>query len=285
MFETYDVSRFLGRPVHLFVFRRGPLVWRFASCDRDVTVDGHTYLGAQIKRGEIKQTAERAKDKLTISLAYLRDPNAFAYPVTQSLGDNWFPYTPGQAVTVECLATHFGDTDPPVVEWTGEVLQPRFKDVELELQCVPTRSYDRAYNQGPKWQRACWKTVYSTGVRGCNLGLDAFKVDAELTEVDGLTLTAAEFAAAPINLAGGWIEWEGVSGTQRLTVMRHVGSEITVLSGASELEVGLVVAARPTCEQTWEACAARRADPQNHFGGAVYKPIKNPREGVSMSWG
>ena len=30
---------------------------------------------------------------------------------------------------------------------------------------------------------------------------------------------------------------------------------------------------------------ARRDDPQNHYGGAFYKPVKNPYDGGSMSWG
>jgi hypothetical protein len=189
---------------------------------------------------------------------------------------------PAETVTVTCLATHYGDTDPPVVEWMGQVVQPKFGDVELELVCEPSGTLDRAYNQGPKWQRACWKTVYSTGVRGCNLALDAYEVEATLSAVDGLTLTSAAFATAPLNLAGGWIEWTGASGTQRLTIMAHAGEEVVVLSGAADLDVGLDVVARPGCEQTWAACAARGNT--INYGGAIYKPVKNPMDGVSMSW-
>lgn len=283
MFDTYDQSRFLGRPVHLFAFTRGSLVWRYAACDRAVTAGGHTYLAAQIKRSEIKQTTEPAKDKLRISVAYLRDPAAAVVPATQPLGDNWFPYTPAETVSVTCYAYHVGDADLPAVEWMGQVVQPRFGDVELELECEPTTAFDRAYKQGPRWQRACWKTVYSSGVRGCNLGLDAFKVDAVLSAVSGLTLTAAAFASAPLNLAGGWIEWTGASGVQRLTIMRHVGDEIDVLTGAADLAATLVVVARPGCEQNWAACLARSNTV--NYGGAIYKPTKNPTDGVSMSWG
>ena len=54
----------------------------------------------------------------------------------------------------------------------------------------------------------------------------------------------------------------------------------------NSLPAALEVTALPTCPGTWDACAARRDDPQNHFGGCVYKPIKSPYDGgESMSWG
>ena len=284
MFDAFELSRFAGKPIHLFLFMRQNLTWRYASCDRDLVIGGFTYLAAQIERGEIKQTVERAKDRLTIKLAYLRDPNALEFPSTQSLGDNWHPYTPSDEVQVICMTTHYGDTDPPKVEWMGVVTQPKFGDVELELTCEPTNGYARARNQGPKWQRSCWKTVYSQGVRGCNLNRDAFKVDAVLTSAVGITLKADAFATSPLPLAGGYVTWTRGDGlAERRSIMTHSGDTITVLYSASELAGGLAVTARPACPRTWSACEARGNT--INFGGAVYKPIKNPKEGVSMSWG
>ncbi|HEL4296638.1 DUF2163 domain-containing protein [Stenotrophomonas maltophilia] len=363
MFEQREQSRFTGEPIWLFVFTRQSLVWRYCTADRDLVIGGQTYKSAQITRSEIKQTAERAKDKITITLAYLRDPTAKKYPVTQPLGDNWFPYVPSSTVYVTCLATHYGDTDPPAVEWMGQVTQPKFGDVELELTCEPTGGTDRARNQGAKWQRGCWKTVYSTGLRGCNLiagpipvagtltavsGADitaasfvsqartfvggtatwqtpeevegegpvqhtaaiiahsgttltlddatglavdsqviAYTVplwtEATLTDVDGLTLTAPEFAGAPLNLAGGSLTWTNVDGlVERRSIMSHSGDEIAILYGSSDLEAGLPVIAVPGCPRTWAACDARGNTV--HYGGAIYKPGKNPTED-SMSWG
>lgn len=184
MFESFELSRFLGRPIQYFIFRRQGLTWRYCTGSQDQVVGGHTYTAGQIERSEIKQTAERAKDKLKITLAYLRAPDAVEYPSTQELGDNWFPFVPTSTVTVVCMAGHVGDTDPPAIEWMGQVTQPKFTDTELELTCEPTSGTDRARNQGAKWQRGCWKTVYSTGPRGCNLPLDAHRVQAEVTKLE-----------------------------------------------------------------------------------------------------
>lgn len=285
MFDTIERSRFLGRPVRLFVFTRQGLVWRYCTAPQDLTIGGVTYLAAQIDRSEIRQTVERAKDKIQIKLAYLRDPNAANYPATQPLGDNWHPYTPSDTIRVVCLATHIGDTDPPAVEWMGIVSQPEFSDVELTLTCEPGTAIAQALQQGPKWQKGCWKTVYSTGPRGCGLDPDAFAVAATLSGASGLKLTAAAFVAAPLPLAGGWVEWVRTDGLiERRSIMSHTGTSVRVLYGAADFAVGLAVVARPACEQTWSACGKRFPDPQNHFGGAIYKPVKDPSED-SMSWG
>lgn len=239
MFETFELSRFLGKPIRLFVFRRGSgltaVYWRFCTADRDLVIGGNTYLAAQIDRSEIKQTAERAKDKLTIRLAYLRDPGGTVYPVTQALGNNWFPYVPSSTVYVTCLATHYGDTDPPAVEWMGQVTQPKFTDTELTLTCEPTGGTDRARNQGAKWQRGCWKTVYSAGLRGCNLLAGGIPVDGILSAVSGNDITAPEFTAPPRPFVGGKVRWttsEEVLGEGPVphvaNITAHTGSTLTL---------------------------------------------------------
>lgn len=283
MFDTFELSRFLGRPVRLFRFERQGLVWRYAQANRDLTIDGVTYQAAQIERGEIKQTVERSKDKLEIRIAYLRDPAALEVPATQPLGDNWHPWVPSDPVRVICMEAHIGDDAPPKVQWMGIVTQPRFNDVQLTLVCEPGPATDRARNQGPKWQRACWKTVYSTGPRGCLLDPDAFAVPGTLTDVAGLVVQAPEFASAPLPLGGGWLEWTRGDGlVERRSIVSHDGTSIELLYGAADLAAALAVTARPSCEQTWAACDAR--DNTINYGGAIYKPVKNSSE-ESMSWG
>lgn len=241
MFETFELSRFLGKPIRLFVFRRQSQVWRYCTADRDLVIGGNTYYAAQIDRSEIKQTAERAKDKITIKLAYLRDPDAAEYPVTQSLGDNWFPFVPSSTVFVTCLSTHYGDTDPPAVEWIGQVTQPKFTDVELELTCEPSGGTDRARNQGAKWQRGCWKTVYSTGLRGCNLVAGPIPVAGTLTGVSGSDITAAEFVDQQRTFVGGIAEWMAdVVVPRSATVVALAGSDAT-LDDVTDIDVGTVL--------------------------------------------
>lgn len=284
---TLDATLFGRRPIRLFVFTRatdaGTKVWRYCNSDRDLTIGGNTYTAAQIDRSEIKQTSERAKDKITITMAYLRNPGAPEFPATQDLGDQYFPFVPSSTITVICMTTHAGEADPPAVEWMGQVTQPKFTDVELELTCEPTGSNDRARNQGAKWQRACWKTVYSTGLRGCNLDPADFQITATLAAVSGLSLSAAAFSGGTLTLAGGSLSLVNGDGlTERRQIMTHTDSTITLLYGSPDIAIGLAVTALPGCERTWAACSARGNT--LNYGGSVYKPVKNPT-GESMSWG
>jgi len=208
------------KPVHLFVFTRQSKVWRYCSGSRDLVIDGFTYVASQIERGEIKQTVERAKDSLSITFSYLLDPAAPEYPATQILGDNWYPFVPTDPVTVTCLSYDALRSDAPLVEWIGEVIQPKFGDAELELTCEPDNGYKRSRNQGPRWQRACWKTVYSTGPRGCNLNKGAGIVTAVVTKIESTLgdvpprahILAPAFASLLPSLKGRAAAWETLAG-------------------------------------------------------------------------
>lgn len=360
----------LDAELHLFIFRRQGVTLRYAAADRDVQVGGHVYFAAQIERDAIRQTAEKAKDKLRIRAAYLLSPSEppDGWPVTQELGDWWRPYIPSDEITVICLSFRPESGEPPAVEWMGYAVQPAFDDAQLELNCDPNSPHGSAANQGAKWQRACFKTVYSTGIRGCNLPAGGYPVPAQLTAVTGDTITAVALANPKRTFVGGYVEWfdssdpeivhrraitahegttltlaedvgdlapgvqvtaytrgfwqageideDGVDGLT-LTVPGFIGTEFTLLGGTlywtrtdgiveerpimghnqatgavtllwggADLEDGLAVAALPNCPNTWAACAARRPDPELHYGGAIYKPVRDPIvNSVSMSWG
>lgn len=293
MFDLLEKSRFGGRPVRLFRFQRQNAIWWFAQADREVDAGSATWHAAQIERDEIRQTSERAKDKIKIRMAYLRDPNAnpVDIPATQSLGDLWHPYIPSDPVSVMCFSHHYGDTDPPVMEWSGEVAQPEYTDVELTLTCIPGKAIAEAKNQGAKFQRACWKEPYSTGLKGCNLNPDDFDIAGTLTDVTGLTVKAAAFASAPLSLLQGSFRWPrtiqahngAIEIIESRTIVQHSGDTVRLLYGGAGLAVALAVVGRPSCPGTYAACEAR--ENTINYGGAIYKPVKNPMEGVSMSWG
>lgn len=284
------LDRFGRRKVRLFRFAYQGRVWLLAQSDRNViTGAGTVWTAAPIERDDIRLTAEPAKDRLAIRIRYLRDPAAplAARPATQSLGDLWHPWIPTDTVGVMCLEHIEGSGDPPKVQWIGHVAQPSFTDVELELSCEPGSALSRAADQGPRVQRACWKAVYSTGPRGCNLVRADFETTAALESVAGLYLTAPEFDGLEIGLLGGTCEWSDASGIRHgRMITSHAGATIRIHFGGPGLGNGTNVLVFPNCEQTWDACAKRRPDPQNHYGGAIYLPVENPMSGgVSMSWG
>jgi hypothetical protein len=292
MFDTFEFSRFAGRPFHLFIFRRQMVSVRLASTGpgHDILIGEHTYVGAQIERSAIQQTVERAKDKIKIKFPHLLDvagavARGETLPVTQGLGGWWRPYIPSDDIHVTCMAAHHGQIEPPKIEWMGWAVQPEFSDLELVLTCDPNSPAAESRNQGAKWQKGgCYKAVYSTGIRGCNLDPVPLTVVGALTDVDGLTLTAAEFAGSVFPLTGGTLYWTRTDGIEEeRPIMAHSGTSVQILWGGAELAPGLSVSARPNCPGTWAACEER--DNTINAGIAMFKPVKDPTSGVSMSWG
>lgn len=292
-FESIDRSFNLAKPVRLYRFQIEGAIWWFAQYDQEVTtVGGIVWTPAQISRDEIRQTGERAKDRLNIRMAYQRDPSASLsdLPSTQAIGDLWHPYIPSSRVHVMCFSHHFGSADAPVLDWSGEVSQPEYTDVLLELTCTPGIAITEAKNQGPLWQRACWKVTYSVGLRGCNLDPADFLIPATLDTVTGLTLTAAAFATAPFSLMQGQLQWTrtltahngSIDIIESRTIISHTGTTVQIAYGALELAPALEVNVLSDCPRTWAACLERNNT--INFGGAIYKPVENP-EGQSMSWG
>jgi hypothetical protein len=293
LFDQLQRAFFGGKPVLLFRFALQGAVWWFAQADDDViTADATTWRASKITCDNLRQTASRAKDNFAIRLPYLRRQieNPIEIPSTQDFGDLWHPYVPSDTISVMVLATHYGATDPPKLQWAGEVGQPEYTDTQLQLTCTPGRALAQAKRQGAKSQRACWKRPYSTGLRGCNLDPEDFYVDAVVTDVEGLTLTTSGFGVAPFSLLQGSCEWtreiEAHNGTieitERRTIVEHSGSQVRLLYGAVGLADVTDVRGLPGCPGTRPACVER--DNYINFGGLPFKPIVNP-EGQAMSWG
>lgn len=293
LFDDFQRAFFGGSPVLLFRFQLQDAVWWFAQADDDVdTVGGATWRASKISCDNIRQTRERSKDNLGIRFPYIRlsQENPIEIPSTQDFGDLWHPYVPSDTVTAMVFATHYGATDAPVLQWSGEVGQPEYTDSQLQLTCTPGRSISQAKRQGAKSQRACWKRPYSKGLRGCNLDPDDFRIAGEVAARSGLLLTVPEFDGAPFSLAQGSVEWsreiQAHNGTieiiERRTIVEHSGANVRLLYGAVDLDDVVSVTALPACEGTRPACVAR--DNYINFGGLPFKPVLNP-EGQSMSWG
>lgn len=283
MFDTQALSRWFGKPITLYRFDRQHLSWRFTDADRDITVDGETYLTVRggLSRSNIRDTSSAKKSELKITLPFLRDPAAPVKPVTQELGDNWWPYPPGDEVAVTVMETHYGDPDEEVrVVWPGVVIGPEFTDTELVLNCAPGRSGTRKAGLALRWCRGCPLVHYSQGRGMCNVDKAAHALPATLTAVAGLTLTAAEFGTLPAGrLRGGWVEWTRDNGlVERRSITGHAGTSITVNYGAHDLAEDLELTAYPGCAHTWEDCTTY-FDNGDNFGGCRFLPVKSLFDG------
>lgn len=279
MFGINEISRFLGKPVHLIRFDIGPLSFAFTSSDTPDELEGLTYVPSGITRSAIAETSEVAKNRVKITIPIALDPSEPNPPPTQEFASLWRPYPPAGIVRVTCIEKHRGDSDA-VVAWVGRVVQPEFTDTLLTLTCDNSRARNRAAGGGHRCQRACDLVLYRQGLGECNLDPDLYAIPSTLTAAAGLTVTADEFATSSLSLAGGLLKWTRADGlVEQRTIMRHPTPDTVVLDyGALDLAPGLEVIAWPGCEHTYDACDAR--DNTDNYGGWYYLPNKNPWNGT-----
>lgn len=208
-FSLFELSRVLARKVGLYTFVLGPLVERFNSTDRDLTIGGDLYKAARgISHSPIRDTASAGKAEVKITMPIVLDPAATDTPPTQVLLGWWRPYPPSSRVAVTIASTHLGDPDAEIhEEWSGRVLAPSFKDLEMTLTCDPSRSNSRTGGRARRISRNCGVALYSQGYGQCNLDPEPIATAAVVTAVVGNAATLT-FAAEPVRaVSGGPLEW------------------------------------------------------------------------------
>lgn len=105
---------------------------------------------------------------------------------------------------------------------------------------------------------------------------------ATLTGVDGLALTAPEFAASAKPLAGGLIEWTRPGGlVETRSIMAHQDDTVRVQYGAPDLQPGLEVRAYFGCAHNLDAC--RSHGNEVNYPGWVHLPSEDPMA-RSQAW-
>jgi len=250
-----------------FRFTRGAVSWFYNSSDRFQTLNGDTYEPAAIARSGIKQGAENAKNKVTVTL-----------PRTLAVAANWFPYPPSEAIVLTIFVRHVGETDA-LAEWVGRVVAPVLDGDTLELLCQPSAASANRRGNIRTFQRSCGHALYSQGVGLCNLDPATKRITASLTAVTGLTLTATEFGSvASGRLDGGYIEWVRPDGLVEFrSIKSHVGTSIVLDYGGLGLVTGLSISAYPGCAHTWADCGNHGNQP--NYGGDLWMPITSSFDG------
>ena len=267
-FSVLELSRYAGQPIGLVRIARGAVVEFYTDADREIELGGDTYLPLAISRTEIRDSSERRKNMVTLTL-----------PVDAPVAAWWRPYPPSGTVLVTWLAMHYGDTEA-IVEWTDRVIGPRFTDTILELNCEPSRSGAAGRGLAMKWTRGCPVPLYSQGVGMCNVNRADHEVLAELEDVDGVVLVSPAFATFPTGrLAGGFVERMRPDGElEYRTIMSHTGDTIVLNYGMDGLAAEDLVTTLPGCKHNMADCTDY-FDNRDNYAGAIFMPIKSPFDG------
>lgn len=267
-FRLRELSLFGGEPIGLFRFRRGNLVWRYATGDRPITLGDEVFEApGGVSRSEIQDSSQNSKNRVTITL-----------PPGLPVADNWVPYPVAGRVFVDCLALHKGEAEF-VTEWVGRVVGPKYGRTKLELVCEPSRATSRGAGTNLRWQLGCTVPFYSQGTGLCNRDplLDAKQ--GTVDSLSGLTLTSAVLSEFPLGrLEGGFITWIRPDGEPDYrTIMAHLGNSVTLMYGTDALPAGAVFVVNPGCRHDWEDCGSH--ENQDNYGGARFIPARSPNDG------
>lgn len=267
-FNLRELSLFQGEPIGLVRLSRGGIVYRMATGDRDFELGAETFFSTPgLSRGEIQDSSQRAKNRLTITL-----------PIDHPAVGWWIPYAPAQRVLVTCLSVHAGDPDF-AVEWTGRVASPKLYDTKVELICEPSRALNKSRARNLLWQRYCPLAHYSQGIGMCNVDPEAHRVDGICTEFEGVTLKATAISALPASrLAGGVVKWTRPDGEEDFrTIRAHLGDTVILNYGTDTIDEDTELAFYPGCAHTWDDCGYYENQP--NYGGVLTIPVSSPHDG------
>ena len=266
-FNLREVARWFGKPVGLYRFTRQSLHWRYTSSDEEITTGEGTYTPLAISGEALKESYERQKRRLTLTL-----------PANAPVCQNWLPHAPSDPILVTLQSLHRGDGEV-VTEWVGRVFQPKFTDTTCELLCDPSTGSMRPRGMQNRWQRDCPLALYSQGDGLCNLPPEDFAEPATLSYAMGNVLRAAAWALLPASrLAGGYLEWTSTNGlVNRRTIIFHSGNEVRLDYGAADLLTGKAVVAYHGCAHTFGDC--KNKGNKDNYGGCPNLPQKNPFSG------
>lgn len=269
-FLTYETSIGDGEPVFLYEFNRGGGLFRYTSCNKDVTTAGPiTWTAIPIKDDGIPQSGNADEDFMTVTL-----------PSTSDVPSLFSQTPPSQQMTLTIKAFHTSDPDLQVITiWIGTVSSCNIGPIgTAKLKC---RTLDASFeNDGVTvpWSRGCPYALYDPNT--CKANKDDFVVNVTLAAVGSNVLTSGDFTAYPSpRFMGGFITWENTDGsTETRGIIVHDGNTATIMGYANGLVVGQTIKAYPGCLHTTLDCDTFFNDLPN-YGGYPMMPGRSPFDG------
>lgn len=284
-FSAYEESTEGGRPIRLYRFTLGAVVWRYTNADEDLTFNGAVYRAVAITDDGAKQTGDATSDDLYIDAQSDIGP-ALAFASSA-------PYEP---IKVEVLNTHEGETTPQII-YIGEIVQVNWPTPGRARITSHTLSATmRRIGLRLGWQRTCPFAVYDPLT--CHANKATYAVPVRIEDIDGAKITSSDvfdvlgtYGAAwgvtvphstlPNIFAGGFVEWEDPQhGVKRIAIEQHVGSQITLFEAPVGLVPGMQITAYPGCRQTEQWCEGLFHN-LPWYGGFSRMPGKSPFDGIA----
>lgn len=275
-YAAREVSRALGSPLEIYLFRYGPEQTDFfAYTDNEravqTVVDGVnndepiTFAPVPINRDEITTKGSLDRQSLEIRMDYDLELVAL-----------FSDYPPSDVVTISVFGGHRGDTELKGL-WFGRVLGFRAEGTEAIFNCEPVNSSLKRPGLRRHYQYGCPHVLYGPQCKASRSAATSdFTVVAVSRAVINLGASWADDATR-ITYHGGIAEWTTADGhTVRRTIINSANDGSITLGGrATGLTAGLTVSLSLGCNHQMDHCRTLHGNILN-FGGQPWIPLKNP---------
>jgi hypothetical protein len=237
-------------------------VFRLASGGRNVLIQGNVYLASPIRRGELRSIAGE-DETLEVTLP-------ITHPICQRYLQGGVP-PKSVFVTVwrkqlrsgeaEMVRSGYADSmSVNVAEHTGTLHVRSLLDDASEIK-LPNETTGRE----------CPHVLYGPN---CKVNSALHRTITTATAVDGPFLTLASDGGLPDHaLANGFLFHP--DSNESMTILAHLGNDITLQLPIVELQSGATVHVFRGCDHTIEVCDSIFAN-KRRFGGSALMPRGNP---------
>lgn len=262
-YASDEIGITTGSPIELYRIISAEDTYYYTSAQSQIEYEENPYIPVLIERSEVRLSQEYLKEALTLSMSR---STPFAYQFLYGAVEG--------VITVEILRSH--DLEEYIAYWSGEIRGATLKGDIWEFEVIH-KNLGRNGTQRIL-QRLCALPLFSSGHGMCGVTQSSFEVSGILTDVSGLTLTAAEFGTK----ADGWFVGGKITvGSAIRHIISHTGTSIIISSRIRKVVTGMAFTATAGCDHTIEVCDSKFSNSEN-FGGCTHLNSKNPFQGDGL---
>ena len=262
-YDEHETSLVSGRPVELYRFTLGAVVYRYTSAEDEYTYGAQVFYPRLISRSAPSQSADERQQQLEVTL-----------PITDEVAARFVGIVPGEEMALEILRVHRDDTDQEgVAYWSGRVTGAAYKEnaTICTLQCRTSEAASSRSIPRYKYQGMCNHSLFDAN---CRLNKDNFKFDGTVTALATRQVTVPGVSANGASWAlGGYV---ATTNDYRMVVAQS-GDVLTLLVDFSANVLGQAVIVYAGCDHLIATCYGKFNN-VIRFGGFPYVPGRNPFE-------
>ncbi|MCK5131692.1 MAG: phage BR0599 family protein [Candidatus Sabulitectum sp.] len=260
-YNIQEISLAGGQPVEFYDFTLGSNSYNYTSAEDEIVVGAITYTPVAISRSSVSLGAESAQEILNVMM-----------PSNAAPADEYISIVPGQVCTLSIKRYHRSDSGlEMILIFKGILRTVAYTDDghSAALSLVPlTNGFSR---EVPRYtyQSLCNNILYDTR---CSVLQSSYQHTGQVTNINETVLTITGADGQPDGYyTAGFVQF---GTTDFRLIIKHVGTEITILLPFNKTPLGSDVDVFAGCDHTMETCVSKFNNGINYFG-CPFVPTRN----------